>query len=236
MFSAIKPFLDLCRVSNLPTVWTNTLAAVILSGAEFSWSSFLVLFFSLTFFYSGGMCLNDILDAPADRVNQPFRPIPSDRISMKIASVFTGILLTAGMALLLLVPYKNAIWGGFLLLVLIIVYDKYHKEHPLSVILMAACRLMIFVISAAAVSGSIGLYAAIAGSLQFVYVLIISLVARHENNSKEPFPFPVIPIMIASISLLDGMAMALLASPAWLIAGVGGALFTHFGQRYVRGD
>ena len=235
MFSAIKPFLDLCRVSNLATVGTNTLAAVVLSGAEFRFSSFLILFFSMAFFYSGGMCLNDIFDAPADRIKQPFRPIPSGRLSMKSASIFTGLLFAAGMSLLLLVPYKKAIWGGLLLLALIVAYDKFHKEHPMSVFLMAACRLMIFVISSVAVAGSLGLYAGLVGSVQFFYVLAISLVARHENNRREGFSFPVIPAMIAGISILDGIALALLVSPVWLVAGVGGGLLTHFGQRYVRG-
>jgi 4-hydroxybenzoate polyprenyltransferase len=236
MFSAIKPFLDLCRVSNLATVGTNTLAAVVLSGVEFGWASFWVLFFSMALFYSGGMCLNDMIDAPADRVKKPFRPIPSGRISLRSAAVFTALLFAAGMALLLLVPYPKAAWGGLLLLVLIVTYDRYHKKHPLTVFLMAACRGMIFVISSVAVAGAVGLSVALIGSLQFFYVLVISLVARYENNRKEPFPFPVIPMMIAGISMLDGIAMAVLASPAWLVAGIAGSLITHLGQRYVRGD
>jgi hypothetical protein len=42
--------------------------------------------------------------------------------------------------------------------------------------------------------------------------------------------------MLASISFIDGIMMALFASPFWLLAGMGGAVFTHLGQRYVRGD
>jgi len=42
--------------------------------------------------------------------------------------------------------------------------------------------------------------------------------------------------MIAAISLLDGVAMAVLVSPVWLVAGVIGGLLTIAGQRYVRGD
>jgi 4-hydroxybenzoate polyprenyltransferase len=237
MYSAIKPFLDLCRVSNLATVWTNVLAAVVLSGVEFRWQPFLVLLFSLSFLYSGGMSLNDLLDAQADRVKKPFRPLPSGRISMKSAVIFTALLFAAGVALLLFTPYPGAAaGGGLLLLALIIVYDWCHKEHPVSVILMAGCRLMVFVISATALTGSVALLAACAGLLQFFYVLVITLVARYENSRREAFSFPVIPIMIAGISLLDGAMMAVFAAPAWFAAGIGGALLTHFGQRFVRGD
>jgi len=42
--------------------------------------------------------------------------------------------------------------------------------------------------------------------------------------------------MIACISLLDGIVMAVLVSPAWLVAGISGAVLTQFGQKYIRGD
>ena len=42
--------------------------------------------------------------------------------------------------------------------------------------------------------------------------------------------------MIAGISMVDGLLMAVFASPYWLTAGVAGALATRLVQRYVRGD
>lgn len=231
----IKPFLDLCRVSNLPTVWTNVLAAIVLSGS-FSWSNFLLMSLSMSLFYSGGMCLNDIFDAETDRIKKPSRPIPSGKISLKNAGIFTITLFTIALAVLLLFPFQKAFYAGLFLLALIAAYDRFHKGSPLSVILMAGCRLMVFVVAAIAVAGSVGLQVKIAGCIQFMYVLIISLVARHENRMKAPYPFPVIPLMLACIPLIDGAVMAFFASPAWLIAGIGGALLTTFGQRYVRGD
>jgi len=35
----LKTYLALGRVSNLPTVWSNVLAGVILSGAAFTWGT-----------------------------------------------------------------------------------------------------------------------------------------------------------------------------------------------------
>jgi 4-hydroxybenzoate polyprenyltransferase len=236
MFSSIKSYLELCRVSNLPTVLTNVLAATVVSGGACEGRWFLVLFVSMGLFYSGGMCLNDIIDAPADAKDKPFRPIPSDRISVRAASFFTALLFAAALTLLLLVPYKKAFWGGLLLLFFIIVYDTFHKQRPLSVLLMAACRLMIFVISAFALTGSLAVYPIVAAMLQFFYVVIISLTARHENSRGKPFAYPVIPLMIAGISLIDGLSMAVFASPFWFAAGIGGAFLTWHGQRYIRGD
>jgi len=42
--------------------------------------------------------------------------------------------------------------------------------------------------------------------------------------------------MLAAIALLDGVVLAVLASPAWLIAGIAGTALTRAAQRYVRGD
>ncbi len=234
--NSLKAFFNLCRISNLPTVWTNVLAAIVISGGEFSWSSFLVLSLSMSLLYSGGMCLNDICDADIDRIKKPFRPIPSGRVSIKNAYIFTIALFVIALALLLIVPYKRSFYTGFFLLALIIIYDVFHKAQPLSVILMAACRMMVFMVSAIASTGTAGFFTAIAGSLQFVYTMIISIAARCENKRKERFSFPVIPVMIVCISLLDGIVMAVLVSPAWLVAGISGAVLTQFGQKYIRGD
>lgn len=236
MSSVIKPFIELCRISNLPTVWTNVTASIVLSGAGFSWSAFLLLAGSMSLFYSGGMCLNDICDASVDKTGKPFRPIPSDRISINKASLFTILLFLTGFVMLLFIPYTRAVYAGLILLIFIVVYDKYHKSHSFSVILMASCRLMIFIVSCIAVTGKVGMLAAGAGFVQFVYTLIISMVARHENTRRKEYSLPVVPGMIACISLIDGIVMAFFVSPVWLAAGIGGAVLTTTGQKFIRGD
>ena len=74
------------RVSNLPTVWTNTLAAIILAGAAPLAPQPLPLLLAMTLFYVGGMYLNDAFDANIDARERPERPIPSGQISR--ASVY----------------------------------------------------------------------------------------------------------------------------------------------------
>jgi 4-hydroxybenzoate polyprenyltransferase len=234
--ATFKAFLDLCRISNLPTVWTNVLAAMVLSGVSFSWADFLVLSASLSFFYSGGMCLNDLWDAEIDRVDKPFRPIPSGRISIRTAWLFTTSLFVIALSLLLIPGSRKALYAGFILLGLIILYDWSHKKRPSSVFLMAGCRLMVFVVTGAAVSGTVEGTVLIGGLAQFLYILVLSLVARYENRSEKKFPFPLIPFMLAGISLLDGMLMAFWGSSALFLAGAGGAVLTYLGQKYVRGD
>jgi len=43
-------------------------------------------------------------------------------------------------------------------------------------------------------------------------------------------------MLLAAISLVDGLVIALLVSPVWLWAGVAGAAMTLLGQKLARGD
>ena len=101
---------------------------------------------------------------------------------------------------------------------------------------MGACRFLVFAVSSLAVAGKILPGVLIAGTAQFAYVLLLSVASRMEARGKRKRSFALIPAMIAAISLLDGVAMAVLASPFWFLAGLSGALLTIVGQRYVRGD
>jgi len=233
---SLKAYLDLCRVSNLPTVWTNVLAAVVLSGANWTIGAYIALVVSMSCYYMGGMCLNDIWDSSFDEVHNPGRPLPSQRISIGGAWTITVTLFGAGLLILLLPPYRITILAGLVLLSTIVIYDRYHKNQRWSVFVMGACRFLIFAVSSLAVAGKILPAVLVAGSAQFIYVLLLSVTSRMEARRKRKRSFALIPVMIAAISLVDGVAMAVLASPVWLFAGGIGALLTFAGQRYVRGD
>ncbi len=234
--TTIKPYLDLCRVSNLPTVWTNVLASCLLASGQFVLPTYALLALALSCFYVAGMSLNDVCDVEHDRLNRPARPIPAGRVSLRAATILTTALFTAGMLILAAAPHLGGAAAGILLLLAIVAYDFHHKGNPFSVLLMAACRLLVFIVVSLAVSGQVSKWVLVAGGVQFFYVVTISLVARYENSRATHFSFPVIPAMLAGISLLDGILMAVLFAFPWLLAGVAGALLTWAGQRYVRGD
>jgi len=232
----IKACLDLCRVSNLPTVWTNVLAGCLLANGGILPAPFLLLALALSCFYLAGMSLNDVCDVDHDRLQRPTRPIPSGKISVRGALILTLMLFVTGLSLLAAAPNPGGLIAGLVLAATIIAYDLRHKGNPASVLLMAACRLLVFVVASLAVTGHLPAVVLAAGSVQFVYVVVISLVARHENTRRTPFSFPVIPAMLAGISLLDGIVLAALVSIYWLAAGVAASLLTWAGQRCFRGD
>ena len=95
----LRTLLVLGRVSNLPTVWSNCLAAWLLAGGG-EGKRLALLLASGSCLYVGGMFLNDACDAEFDRQQRQERPIPSGLISpgavltCGVVALVAGVLLT----------------------------------------------------------------------------------------------------------------------------------------------
>lgn len=186
--SRLRIYLQLGRVSNLPTVWSNGLAGLLLAGGTARPQLLIPLWLALTLFYTGGMFLNDAFDAEFDRQYNPERPIPSGRVSG--AEVFiTGFgQLGLGFVLLSLPGYFDAslplqwpLLGGLVLAALIVYYDWRHKKDPLGPLIMAGCRAMTYFI-AAALAGQPFLPAVGWGIAALVgYLIGLTYAAKQEN-------------------------------------------------------
>jgi 4-hydroxybenzoate polyprenyltransferase len=236
--SLFTAYLTLFRVSNLPTVWSNVLTALLLCGESFSWIMAIVLLMSLSLFYSGGMLLNDICDVEIDTLQRSTRPLAAGIIRLKVAKMVTALLFISAFGLLLFLPHAlSAVSAAVVLAGLIVLYDRYHKGNPSSVLLMAGCRLMVYLVASSGVTGGVNQIVLIVALCQFGYIMLLSCVARYENRLPHAFSFPLIPLLLAGICLVDGLSLSLiLRSPFWLVGGVGGLLITLAGQKYVRGD
>lgn len=231
-----KTLLALCRVSNLPTVWMNVLTAALLTEGAPVWSQVLFLMIALSASYCGGMVLNDYFDREYDALEQSFRPIPAGRISAEAALLVATSLLAFGFGAVALAPYRSALWPAAVLLLVIYAYDRWHKAHDSSVLLMAAARTLVFVVTAWGLSGSVSALVVLAGLVSFGWTLAVTVVARRENERRVRFAFPVIPWMIAGMALVDGVVLAIFVSPGWLLVGATAMGMTRLAQQYVRGD
>ena len=88
--------LRLGRVSNLPTVWTNVVAGVVLSGGKMDAFPLVLLIVALSLFYVAGMYLNDAFDPKTDARERPERPIPSGQVRTSTVFAIGFSLLLAG--------------------------------------------------------------------------------------------------------------------------------------------
>jgi hypothetical protein len=97
-------------------------------------------------------------------------------------------MLFAGATALLLIYFPHCIHLGLLLIVMIVLYNVTHKWFAYSVVFMALCRALIYVISACAVSGASTLAfrteIAIASTLLALYTAFVTWVARSENKQQ----------------------------------------------------
>jgi 4-hydroxybenzoate polyprenyltransferase len=238
-----RTLLDLGRVSNLPTVWTNVLAGTVLSGGRLDPAALGLLGLAASFFYVGGMFLNDAFDREFDAQYRSDRPIPSGRATA--ARVFTigYLMLGAGLGLTLAsgwlvstgptpwLPWRPLLVGAALA-GLIVFYDVFHKAHSSIPVVMGLCRAALYLLAASTL-GRLG-DAVLAGALVLlVYVVALTAVARRE--ARDPRLRGVVGWLIAGISLLDAILVSFVG-PGWLaaIAALGFPL-TLAGQRYVKG-
>jgi len=189
----IKALLDLGRVANLPTVWSNVIAAWMLGGGEHVWRVFpLVAGASLV--YCGGTALNDAVDAEFDREHRPERPIPAGIFTEKQVWKFGGGLLGAG-ALIMVLLAKATLWWVLPLVAAILAYDFLHKQWKGSVFIMGACRALLFFAAAStAVDSGLGLTwpVVIWGFALLLYIAGLSFAAREESKGKSLVGRPLV--------------------------------------------
>jgi len=197
----LSVLLRLGRVSNLPTVWTNTLAAIVLAGGGVDGRA-LPLLLAMSLAYIGGMYLNDAFDAPLDAKERPGRPIPSGAISRGAVFAAGFGMLAVSIIVLVFVGRAGATGlypalGGLALAAAITVYDWYHKQNPLSPVFMGLCRALVYVAVGLAFTLSLPAPLLIAALVMLCYIVGLTYAAKQEAldqlGSVWPLGFLAIP-------------------------------------------
>lgn len=210
----LRPWLILGRVSNLPTVWSNCLAAWLLGGGG-ALGRLLFLLLGATLVYIGGMWLNDAVDAPFDREFRPERPIPAGTVAT--VDVWVGSALLLGLGAWLMSAWAGASEAWVMVLVgLVVVYDLVHKRISFAPVLMGCCRGALFLAAGSAaldgVTGEIAWSAIVLG----VYIVGLSFVARSESSGPVASPWA-----LACLALPLVLAALMNPPSEWLQAPVG---------------
>jgi heme O synthase-like polyprenyltransferase len=195
-----RTLLLLGRVSNLPTVFSNCLAGWLLGGNGFQGGRFLLLLCGATLLYTGGMFLNDAFDAEFDSQHRRDRPIPRGAIAENTVWQIGFGLLAGGLVFLLPLGFQSALLA-LCLAASIVLYDAIHKMVAFSPMLMALCRLFLYLLAASAASrGLTGL--ATWGSIAIAcYIVGLSYLARKEATGivveKWPQLLLAVPLLLA---------------------------------------
>lgn len=209
----LRTILVLGRVSNLPTVWTNVLVGWFLAGGEWDWRlSGLIVGVSLL--YVAGMTLNDAFDAEWDRKHAPERPIPSGAISERAVWLLGAcqMILGAGFVVFLSPaswPWLTALTAAILL------YDWVHKKTAWAVLLMGACRALVYLLAAVAAKGVWELSTGILfwSTGMGIFVIGITMAAKGERTGGKVRWLALLPLAAPvfgawAVSSFWSMAMA----------------------------
>ena len=221
--SRAASYLLLARLSNLPTVWTNVLAAVVCSQDLHLPMDFVRPFslglamFSLSLFYTAGMFLNDVCDAAHDARARNDRPIPNGDVNRTEALAIAVALITVATLLLFAQPYglRALPWAAGLVAA-IVVYDLSHKGKWYGPIVMGLCRALVYGVASASAVGNVGGAVMMAAAVMWLYVIGLTWVAKANNLGYA------VPWMLAGICLVDALIILSMGQPALaLIAAIG---------------
>jgi len=224
--------LTLGRISNLPTIWTNCIAAWLLNrmGREIpvfelppagkslpslAWSEWGWILLGASLLYVAGTTLNDAFDEEFDREHNPERPIPSGALKGWETWAIGIVQMLTGAAILLIQSGVN--WLFLVMLCgTILAYNAVHKKWGGSVFLMGGCRLFLWWTVATAGMGfdhSLSPLVVVWSVGLLVYIAGITFVARGEATGSLPaLPWPYL----------------LLFAPAFL-----GLFFCLYGTRFL---
>lgn len=262
----LRALLELCRISNLPTVWSNSLLGLLaglyifdefriedLANHRVAITAFGTLFaLSMSMIYCGGMIMNDWADRAIDQNERPNRPIPSGRVTVKAAQGLMFLMFFWALVLILIISGLGALTpmgsdAGVTALVLIAcvtLYNFAHQYSPLAIVFMALCRAMI-ILCGVLIVGSYEQLSESSGNLiyligpaatLFAYTLLISIVARREMETKRFAGPKTIMNMIAGMPLLDAAWLLLMGLWPASLFCVACSVMTKLGHRKVAGS
>jgi 4-hydroxybenzoate polyprenyltransferase len=218
--SAAGAWLQLARVSNTPTVISNTIAGAVLASTAAEAGTVAVVAVAMALFYTAGMVLNDVLDYEVDRRERPERPLPSGQVSRHAAVTAVIALFAAGEALLAVAGLEPLL-AGLGLVALIVLYDAWHKGNALSPVLMGGCRALVYVIAALAVAEAVALEVWTAAAVLLIYIVGLTQVAKAEGGGLLA-AWPLAAVLAAIgywVGWVDSVwfALLLVAFAAWVL-------------------
>jgi 4-hydroxybenzoate polyprenyltransferase len=220
--------LRLGRISNLPTVWSNTLAGTIIAGADAWQLPTLLTAIGISLLYTAGMYLNDAFDAEIDARERPRRPIPAGLTSANTVFAMGFGLMLLGLGFILWASGAGQIdnnWPPVLLaLVLagaILFYDWHHKGNPLSPVVMGLCRALVYVVAGFAAARTPSPQLFIIALTTFCYLIGLTFIAKKEMSIRLetlwPFALLTAPLLYGIYYIPSGGVLTLLVFAALFI-------------------
>ena len=219
----LKPYLQLVRLPNLFTAVADSLAGwLLVEGSLHSPGKWLPLTLASLVTYAGGIVLNDVFDFEVDRKERPQRPLPSGRVSRRLAERFGVACLVLGLAFAALVSVRTVVVEA-VLIAAVLVYNAGFKKTVLGPEFMGACRglnLLLGLSASANFGGVAGWTAALAYA---TFVAGITWISRSEVDPVSvTTPGRAVGLILQNAAFLGYLALA--SHPDWFAQDGGRAV------------
>ena len=143
--------------------------------------------------YVGGMYLNDAFDREYDARERAERPIPSGEVrastvfALGFAMLALGVAVGRGARIACARPAPGLppVLAALALAGVIVFYDAFHKQNPLSPVVMASNRVLVYVTAALSARAAPTPALWIGSALLFCYLVGLTYAAKQENL-REP--------------------------------------------------
>lgn len=200
-------WLRLGRASTLPTVWANVFTGIALATSHSSPANVTTIIFAIvamTLAYLSGTFLNDVFDLEFDKNQRNKRPIANGEIRLKSVAIIAFVFVLLSVSAMMFgahssgQPATQTLFSTLTLMGCIVLYNAWHKNNPISPIIMGSCRAMVYITCALLVSNSLPAPVLIAAALIGIYV--IGLTYTDKQNQAEELR-TVLPLFALSIPL-----------------------------------
>jgi hypothetical protein len=219
----LNTLLRLGRISNIPTVWTNVIAGVVIAGGTLHVPDMVLIGIAMSAFYVGGMYLNDFFDRDIDARERPGRPIHAGDISAAAVSTIGFVLLVVGA--LLLAPFGFAAVGwGALLAAAIVLYDIWHKGNAFGPVIMGLCRALVYLGAGAAISGGVSAALVIGAIALACHVVGLTYAAKQENLNQIGRLWPLVILAVPMLIALPAVTSDWLVVVSFLLLAAADAV------------
>jgi hypothetical protein len=147
MYRRLTAWLQLLRLPNVFTAVADvTMGYVVAHGELEPYLNFGLLVATSCLLYLSGMVLNSVFDSEVDAVEQPERPIPSGRVSLRAATAVGWGMPIVGISIAWLLSWNANDWRpgviATLLASCIVLYDGALKRSRFAPLLMGECRFL----------------------------------------------------------------------------------------------
>jgi 4-hydroxybenzoate polyprenyltransferase len=206
--SRLLAYLQLMRLPNVFTAMADIAMGFLVTHESLEpIGVFVLLILSSSCLYIAGMVTNDVCDLEVDRVERPYRPLPSGRVPLKIAPLLGFSLLIAGVlagiAVAIIVRDIRPAAVAAALSATIFSYNAALKSTLVGPIAMGGCRFLnaLLGMSASATPWT-AVHWTIAAGIG-IYIAGVTWFARSEaTTSKRPQLAAALLVMLAGMAIL----------------------------------